>query len=51
MSVEPPRDKRASLAELAAVRTVDPLEVRKPEFSPRELSRVFSPHRGPDGAC
>jgi glutaconate CoA-transferase, subunit B len=40
-----------SAAELAAVRTVDPLDVRKSEFSPRELSRVFSPHTGPDCAC
>jgi glutaconate CoA-transferase, subunit B len=40
-----------SAAELAAVRTVDPLEVRKSEFSPRELTRVFRPHAGQDCAC
>ena len=34
-----------STAELAAVRSVDSLAVRKSEFSPRELSRVFT--RGP----
>ena len=34
-----------STAELAAVRSVDSLGVRKSEFSPRELSRVFT--RGP----
>jgi glutaconate CoA-transferase subunit B len=40
-----------SAAELAAVRTVDPLEVRKSEFSPRELTRLFRPHAGQDCAC
>jgi glutaconate CoA-transferase, subunit B len=40
-----------SATELAAVRTVDPLEVRKSEFSPRELTRVFRPHAGQDCAC
>jgi glutaconate CoA-transferase subunit B len=40
-----------SVAELAAVRSVDPLGVRKSEFSPRELTRVFEPHAGQDCAC
>jgi glutaconate CoA-transferase subunit B len=40
-----------SAAELAAVRSVDPLGVRKSEFSPRELGRVFEPQAGQDCAC
>ena len=46
-----------STAELAAVRSVDSLGVRKSEFSPRELSRVFtrgtaqSGSTGQDCAC
>ena len=40
-----------SAGELAAVRSVDPLEVRKSEFSPRELARVFEPAAGQDCAC
>jgi glutaconate CoA-transferase subunit B len=39
-----------SPAELAAVRAVDPLGVRKSEFSARELSRVFA-EGGQDCAC
>jgi glutaconate CoA-transferase subunit B len=45
-TVRPP-----SVAELAAVRSVDPLEVRKSEFSPRELTRVFEQDVGQDCAC
>jgi glutaconate CoA-transferase, subunit B len=45
-AVRPP-----SAAELAAVRSVDPLGVRKSEFSPRELARTFEPGTGPDCAC
>jgi glutaconate CoA-transferase, subunit B len=45
-AVRPP-----SAGELAAVRSVDPLEVRKSEFSPRELARVFEPAAGQDCAC
>ncbi len=40
-----------STAELAAIRSVDPLKVRRSEFSPRELDRVFEPGGGPDCAC
>jgi glutaconate CoA-transferase subunit B len=40
-----------SVAELAAVRSVDPLGVRKSEFAPRELTRVFEPRHGQDCAC
>jgi len=40
-----------STAELAAVRSVDPLKVRTSEFSPRELDRVFEPGGGQDCAC
>jgi glutaconate CoA-transferase subunit B len=40
-----------STAELAAVRSVDSLGVRKSEFSPRELSRVFTRGAGQDCAC
>jgi glutaconate CoA-transferase subunit B len=39
-----------STAELAAVRSVDSIGVRKSEFSPRELSRVFT-RGGQDCAC
>jgi len=45
-TVRPP-----SAAELAAVRSVDPLGVRKSEFSPRELARTFEPGAGPDCTC
>ena len=45
-AVRPP-----SAGELTAVRSVDPLEVRKSEFSPRELARVFEPAAGQDCAC
>jgi len=40
-----------STAELAAVRSVDPLKVRTSEFSPRELDRVFEQGGGQDCAC
>jgi glutaconate CoA-transferase subunit B len=40
-----------SAGELAAVRSVDPLGVRRSEFSPRELDRVFEAEAGPDCAC
>ncbi len=40
-----------SAAELAVVRSLDSLGVRKSEFSPRELSRVFSHGSGQDCAC
>jgi len=40
-----------SAAELAVVRSVDSLGVRKSEFSPRELARVFSHVGGQDCAC
>jgi glutaconate CoA-transferase, subunit B len=40
-----------SAAELAAVRSVDPLAVRRSEFSPGELARTFEPTAGPDCAC
>jgi len=45
-AVRPP-----SAGELAAVRSVDPLGVRRSEFSPRELARTFEPAAGPDCAC
>jgi glutaconate CoA-transferase, subunit B len=45
-TVRPP-----SSAELAAVRSVDPLGIRRSEFSPRELARTFEPDAGPDCAC
>lgn len=38
-----------SLAELAAVRTVDPLGVRRSEFAPAELERTF--HQNHDMGC
>ena len=40
-----------SSAELAVLRSVDPLEVRKSEFSPRELARVFTIGSATDCAC
>ena len=40
-----------SAAELAAVRSVDPLGVRKSEFSAAELARAFEPGHGQDCAC
>ena len=40
-----------SLAELAVVRSVDSLGVRKSEFSPRELTRVFEHGRVQDCGC
>ena len=40
-----------SASELAIVRSVDSLGVRKSEFSPRELSRVFEHGGGQDCAC
>ncbi len=40
-----------SAGELAVVRSVDSLGVRRSEFSPRELSRVFSHGTGQDCAC
>jgi glutaconate CoA-transferase subunit B len=40
-----------SAAELAMVRSVDPLGVRKSEFSPRELARAFAAGGGQDCAC
>ena len=50
-TVRPP-----SAAEVAAVRSVDPLGVRKSEFSPPQLARTFEPRdfeqgAGPDCAC
>jgi len=54
-AVEAAGDLRAvrppSVAELAAVRSVDPLGVRKSEFSARELTRVFEHGAGQDCAC
>lgn len=38
-----------SLAELAALRAVDPLGVRRSEFAPQELSRTFT--RSENGVC
>jgi len=40
-----------SAAELAAVRSVDPLKVRTSEFSRRELDRAFERGDGQDCAC
>jgi glutaconate CoA-transferase subunit B len=40
-----------STAELAAVRSVDPLKVRTSEFSRRELDRAFERGDGQDCAC
>jgi glutaconate CoA-transferase subunit B len=40
-----------STAELAMVRSVDPLGVRKSEFSARELARAFESGGGQDCAC
>jgi glutaconate CoA-transferase subunit B len=40
-----------SAAELAMVRSVDPLGVRRSEFSPGELSRVFTGRAVADCAC
>jgi len=40
-----------STAELAAVRSVDPLRVRTQEFSAGELNRVFQPESSQDCAC
>jgi glutaconate CoA-transferase, subunit B len=40
-----------STAELAMVRSVDPLGVRRSEFSPRELARAFAAGGGQDCAC
>jgi glutaconate CoA-transferase, subunit B len=40
-----------SVAELAAVRSVDPLRVRAQEFSSRELSRVFEREDSQNCAC
>lgn len=40
-----------SVADLAVVRSVDSLGVRKSEFSPRELARVFTHGGGQDCAC
>ncbi len=40
-----------SAAELAAVRSADPLGVRRSEFSAQELARVFEPAHGPGCAC
>jgi len=45
-TVSPP-----SVAELAAVRSVDPLKVRTSEFSRRELDRAFERGDGQDCAC
>ncbi len=54
-AVEAAGDLRAvrppSVAELAAVRSVDPLGVRKSEFSARELTRVFEHGAGQDCTC
>jgi glutaconate CoA-transferase subunit B len=40
-----------SAAELAAVRSVDPLKVRTSEFSAREMDRVFHPGSGQACGC
>jgi glutaconate CoA-transferase, subunit B len=40
-----------STAELAAVRSVDPLRVRTQEFSARELNRVFQQGSSQNCAC
>jgi glutaconate CoA-transferase, subunit B len=40
-----------STAELATVRSVDPLKVRTSEFSRRELDRAFERGDGQDCAC
>ena len=40
-----------STAELATVRSVDPLKVRASEFSRRELDRAFERGDGQDCAC
>jgi glutaconate CoA-transferase, subunit B len=43
-----------SVAELAACRSVDSLQIRKSEFAAAELDRVFGPrpsHAGPDQHC
>jgi glutaconate CoA-transferase subunit B len=40
-----------SAAELAVVRLVDPLEVRRSEFSPGELARVFTRRENQGCAC
>jgi glutaconate CoA-transferase, subunit B len=40
-----------SAAELAVVRSVDPLGVRTSEFSSAELARVFTPGQSQDCAC
>jgi glutaconate CoA-transferase subunit B len=40
-----------SAAELAATRSVDPLEVRRSEFSPGELARVFTSRENRGCAC
>lgn len=40
-----------STAELAAVRSVDPLGVRKSEFAAAELARAFTPQHDPGCAC
>jgi glutaconate CoA-transferase subunit B len=40
-----------SAAELAVVRSLDSLGVRKSEFSPAELARVFSHHPGQACTC
>ena len=45
-TVRPP-----SAAELAAVRSVDPLRIRRSEFSPRELVRTFEQGAEPECAC
>ncbi len=51
----PPASNDASLgrgaAELAMIRSLDSLEVRKSEFSARELSRVFEHNAGLGCAC
>jgi glutaconate CoA-transferase, subunit B len=54
-SLEVAGDLRAvtppSAVELAVVRSVDSLGVRKSEFAPRELARVFTHDGGQDRAC
>jgi glutaconate CoA-transferase subunit B len=40
-----------SLAELAALRAVDPLGVRRSEFAPQELTRMFTPDENAGCAC
>ncbi|MEZ5116884.1 MAG: CoA-transferase [Candidatus Nanopelagicales bacterium] len=40
-----------SVGELAALRAVDPLGVRRSEFDPRELSRTFTHAHGPNCSC